>query len=143
MESLILRMISRERKVDMDIDNIEKQLKFTFPDGHRKAIINLEDPIHKACDFYLPSSTDNMNSITEINEFLHNSSSCDLWPEFLIAFASQGCGDYCAYDTRTTPPRIIHMDPDLSVDENLNDSDSMWFSDFNSWYQAVLEEEDY
>jgi hypothetical protein len=53
---------------------------------------------------------------------------------FLVAFASNGCGDYFAYDLRSDPPRIIYTDPDCTVAENLAAEDKLEYGSFDEWY---------
>ena len=72
-----------------------------------------------------------------VNEFLHADNS-NRWPPFLVAFASNGCGDYFAYDTRTEPAKIVYMDPDRTVDENLSIADGFEFDTFEAWYEMKL-----
>ena len=43
----------------------------------------------------------------------------DPWPGYLVAFATQECGDYFAYDLRTEIPSVVYVDPDKTVEENL------------------------
>ena len=62
----------------------------------------------------------------------------DPWPHFLIAFASNGCGDFFAYDLRNSCLRVIYVDPGNSIDENLQDLGALKYPDFDSWYRAKL-----
>jgi hypothetical protein len=73
-----------------------------------------------------------------VNEFLHAADNWNRWPSFLVAFASNGCGDYFAYDIRTEPAKIIYMDPDKTVDENLSKTDGFEFDTFETWYEMKL-----
>jgi hypothetical protein len=54
----------------------------------------------------------------------------------LVAFASNGCGDYFAYDTRRTPHTIVYIDPDNTVAENLAIDDGYTFESFEEWHAA-------
>jgi hypothetical protein len=71
-----------------------------------------------------------------VNEFLHAADHWNRWPPFLVAFASNGCGDYFAYDLRSKPPRIIYMDPDHTVAENLEAEDKLEYESFDRWYAS-------
>jgi hypothetical protein len=62
----------------------------------------------------------------------------DPWPEHLVAFASNGCGDYFAYDLRSDPPAIIYIDLDLTVRENLESPDKLIHASFEEWREAKL-----
>lgn len=104
-----------------------------FPEQHQRAMQNPTDPIHRACDFLLQHS-----ELAE-NERLHSSRVSSPWPEFLVAFASQGCGDYFAYDMRLSPPSVIYIDPDATPEENLADPEAVRYASFNDWYESQLE----
>src|SRR4051794_974989 len=96
----------------MDLAETEARLGIRFPERHRQALLNATDPIHDACDFLVSSSPFKLLRLVEVNEFLHAADHGNRWPAFLIAFASNGCGDYFAYDLRSEPPKVIYMDPD-------------------------------
>ena len=121
----------------MELSEAEHRLKFTLPLRHRQAILDLADPRHRACDF-LTLSDNKPGNIHWTNEFLRSSKFGDPWPDFLIAFASNGCGDYCAYDTRDNPPSIIYIDPDSTVQENLQASDKLCYESFENWYESEV-----
>jgi len=110
----------------MELHEIESRLKFVFPARHRQALLDPGDRIHEACEFLALSDADNQhNDILRENEWIHSSDFGDPWPEFLIAFASKGCGDYFAYDTQQNPASIMYIDPDNYVEENLQASDKL------------------
>lgn len=123
---------------DMTIDAIEAHFGTPFPERHRRAFLDPEEPIHEACDFLLPSSPYSGLQLVGINEFLHHAHP-DPWPVFLLAFASNGCGDYFAYDLRSSPPIIVYIDPDHTVAENLASGDMLWYPGFASWYAAKIQ----
>ena len=91
------------------------------------------DPIHQVCDFFLP------DNVGAENERLHSSRVFARWPDFLVAFASQGCGDYFAYDMREAPPTVVYIDPDFTPEENLNDPETVRYATFDDWYKCQLE----
>ncbi len=119
----------------MDND-FEQFYGITLPPEHRALFDHLDDPIHAACDFLLPRSPYPLLEIAGVNRTLHDSSAPDPWPLFLVAFASNGCGDYFAYDTRQVPYRVIYVDPDRSVAENLMSEDALVFASFSDWRAA-------
>jgi hypothetical protein len=97
------------------------------------------DPIHRACDFLVESS-DNMGlAFVAVNEWLHSQRVAFPWPSFLVAFASNGCGDYFAYDMSQSPPSILYIDPDATPEENLADPEALRYSSFEEWYESKLE----
>jgi hypothetical protein len=117
----------------VELGEAEARLGITLPDRHRRAMLDPTDPIHDACDFLVPDSPHELLRWVGVNEFLH---APGRWPPFLIAFASNGCGDYFAYDLRTDSPQIIYMDPDRTVAENLAAEDKLEYASFEEWYQA-------
>jgi hypothetical protein len=86
----------------------------TFPEQHQRAMRDVADPIHRACDFFVQSSDNPSLDLAAENQRLHSPRVAAPWPDFLVAFASQGCGDYFAYDTRQSPASIIYIDPDAT-----------------------------
>lgn len=122
----------------MELADAESLLGVTLPDRHRQAMLDPTDPIHDACDFLVLNSPYELLRWIGVNEFLHAPDREDRWPPFLIAFASNGCGDYFAYDLRSEPPRIIYMDPDHTVAENLTDEEMLAYESFERWYASRL-----
>jgi DNA-directed RNA polymerase subunit RPC12/RpoP len=122
----------------MELFEVESRLKFTFPARHRQAILDSSDPIHKACNFLALSDGQHGDILPE-NEWIHGPEFGDPWPDFLIAFASNGCGDYFAYDTRQIPATIIYIDPDETVKENLQSSEKLCYETFEKWYESTME----
>ena len=121
----------------MTLEEAEARVGVTLPPAHRQAMLNLVDPIHSACDFLVLNSPYKLLRWLEVNESLHGREP-NGWPAFLVAFASNGCGDYFAYDTRFRPPRVIYIDPDLTVQENLVAEDRLEYDSFAEWYGACL-----
>lgn len=121
----------------MNLAPLESQLGLQFPPRHREALLNLADPIHTACDFLLPESPYKGLRLIDVNRLLHDPDSLNRWPDFLIAFASNGCADFFAYDLRR-PPLVIYVDPDHTVEENLAAGDRLQFDSFEKWYDWEL-----
>lgn len=71
--------------------------------------------------------------IDGVNDFLHYNHRYDPWPENLFAFATMGCGDYFAYYNVGDDTKIIYIDPDKTVADNLSSTDKMLFNSFNEW----------
>jgi hypothetical protein len=122
----------------MELSEIENRLAMTFPPRHKQAMADSTDLVHEACDFLVPSSPYELLRLVEVNDFLHAMDNGNRWPAFLVAFASNGCGDYFAYDLRTEPPKIIYMDPDRTVDENLSNRERLEYSSFEDWYASKV-----
>jgi hypothetical protein len=111
----------------------------TFPEQHQRAMQDATDPIHRACDFFVQSSDDGSLGLVSVNQWLHSPEVWAPWPDFLVAFASQGCGDYFAYDLRRSPPSIIYIGPDATPEQHLADPESLRYSSFGEWYESQLE----
>jgi hypothetical protein len=110
-----------------------------LPADHINKIRDLSDEIHRACDFLLLESQHELLRLDHVNDSLHRPTRGDPWPDFLLAFASNGCGDYYAYDLRTAPPIIRYIDPDKRVEETLRLSrDRLTFASFADWYSYIL-----
>src|SRR5438105_5025835 len=118
----------------MDISQLESRFQIQFPERHRQALQDPADPIHDWCVFLVPTTPYVLHDFARCNEMLHSEDPSNLWPDFLVAFASNGCGDYWAYDTRRQPPTIIYIDPDNSITETLADKEPYVFDTFESWY---------
>jgi hypothetical protein len=122
----------------MEIAAVEKTLGMRFPARHRKAFLDRTDPIHAVCDFLLPASPYELLRLVDVNDFLHAPERWNRWPAHLVAFASNGCGDYFAYDLRSQPPQVLYIDPYLTIAENLGAEDKLQFESFEAWYQNKL-----
>lgn len=122
----------------MDVTDIEARFGLKLPGRHRAALLDPSDPIHDACDFLLLESQHELLDIGLVNGFLHRDGSWNQWPNFLVAFASNGCGDYYAYDLRTPAPAIVYIDPDRTVIENLEALDQLTYPSFDIWYRATV-----
>jgi hypothetical protein len=122
----------------MDIAEVESRVGVRFPARHRAALLDREDPIHAACDFLVIESPYELLRLVDVNAFLHSPDTVNRWPAFLVAFASNGCGDHFAYDLRSRDLPVIYMDPDLTADENLVADDKLQFATFDQWYDWQL-----
>jgi len=119
----------------VELAEAEARLGLTLPDRHRQAMLDPADPIHEACDFLVPDSPYELLRWVGVNKFLHAPDNWNRWPPFLVAFASNGCGDYFAYDLRAQPPRIVYMEPDRTVQETLAAKDKLEYESFAEWYK--------
>ena len=125
----------------MNVADVEKILGFTFPPRHRRAILDPSDPIHERRNFLVARKKRDGLDLVYVNQRLRGVDRFDPWPEFLIAFSHSGCGDYFAYDIRKKPATIIYIDPDRTVQENLDDKsrDKLKYRTFEAWYKAELD----
>ena len=104
-------------------------------------MLNPVDPIHDACDFLVPTSPHELLDIVKVNEFLHRPTNWNSWPAFLVAFASNGCGDYFAYDLRGAEVLIRYIDPGYTIEEILHADDQFVFDSFEAWYRYKVEQQ--
>jgi hypothetical protein len=108
----------------------------TFPERHQRVMSDASDPIHRACDFYTIGGA---RDIGALNRQLHSEEVWSPWPDYLVAFASNGCGDYFAYDTRQRPASIIYIGPEKTPQEQLADPDALRYDSFDEWYDSEME----
>jgi len=123
----------------MDVLQVEAQYGLRLPRSHVLCLEDLADSIHEACDFLLLESEVELLSFVHVNEFLHRPDKWNRWPAHLVAFASNGCGDYFAYDLRSHPLTIIYLDPSATPEEALSSSDPLTFQSFDHWRSYQLE----
>lgn len=74
--------------------------------------------------------------LRDTNRRLH-SRPLDPWPTYLVAFASNGAGDYYALDTRTVPPSVVYVDPDLPAEQSISE-DGLRFDSLEDWHKRVV-----
>ena len=107
-----------------------------FPERHRRAMRDALDPIHRGCDFYVPPEENSTLDIVALNQWLHSDKVW--WPDYLIAFASHGCGDHYAYDLRSSPPRIVYIGGECTPEEHLREPENISGQTFEEWYAATI-----
>ena len=117
----------------MDWSRIESLIGLKIPEPHKKSMMDPDDPIHDACDFLLPDCKYELLDLVKVNCFLHSRERPDPWPDYLVAFASNGCGDYFAYDKRIESWPIVYIDPYECVSEALVADDCLRYPDFETW----------
>jgi hypothetical protein len=84
-------------------------------------------------------SSDNPSlDLEAVNQWLHSEEVWAPWPDFLVAFASHGCGDYFAFDTRSSPPSVVYIEPHGTPEESLEDPDALLYENFEAWYEHEL-----
>src|SRR4051794_19909410 len=120
--------------MDDSIADIEAKLRIKLPPRHRAALLDPGDPIHDHKEMLGLEKDDSFN-ILEVNN-RQRQREWKGWPEHLIAFATNGCGDYFAYDTRNEPYRVYYIEPNDTVSESIRECDAQGFvfPDFDAWY---------
>jgi predicted RNA-binding Zn-ribbon protein involved in translation (DUF1610 family) len=96
------------------------------------------DPIHRACDFYVPPEENSTLDIVALNQSLHGDRVWARWPEYLVAFASNGCGDYFAYDLRLSPARVVYIGGERPPEEHLQEPENIAGQTFEEWYAEKI-----
>ena len=111
----------------------ETRLGISLPYRLVMALHDPSDPIRKRVD--LLTLDDGPGGIVEANEFLRPLE-WRQWPDYIIAFASGGCGDYFAFDTRTVPYRVYYIDTLGTVAESIAscEQEAFVFESFDHWY---------
>jgi hypothetical protein len=102
-----------------------------FPERHQRAMRDALDPIHRACDFYAPPEENSTLNIVALNDWLHSKQVWAPWPEYLIAFASNGGGDYFAYDFHSSPARIVYIGGERTPEEHLQEPENITAQTFD------------
>ncbi|MDJ0710804.1 MAG: hypothetical protein QNJ14_10455 [Woeseiaceae bacterium] len=123
----------------MTIEDVERELEFTFPLPHRRDIENADDRIHIACEYLLPDGPGRQDFL-EANRYLRKES-WQGWEKPYVAFASQGCGDWFAYDTSIIPYKIFYVDPTERVKDAAAKSGegTLVLATYEAWKECTLQ----
>jgi SMI1 / KNR4 family (SUKH-1) len=125
----------------LSVDEIEARLRIRLPIRHRAALLDPLDPVHGR-RLLLTAEGNEVSNIFEINRDIL-ALDWKEWPEHLIAFATNGCGDYFAYDTRSEPYRVYYVGPTDSAPEAIAicEKEGFLFDCFDDWYTYVLSQD--
>ena len=123
----------------MDVFEIKARYGLRLPSAHVRCLLDATDLIHQACDFLCLTSEHDLLDFGKVNTRLHEPGRWNAWPPYLVAFASNGCGDYFAYDTRSDPPTIVYIDPLETPEESLSSPDPLTYKTFEEWHASRLE----
>jgi hypothetical protein len=118
-------------------EDIVSKFEIVLPAQYRMVLEDSFNPVHERL---LPCN--GHGSIFEVNERLRGTE-YKQWPIYLIAFATEGCGDYFAFDTRTFPYRIYYIDPIGTAAESMAscEEEGFVFESFDEWYAREIETE--
>ncbi|MFO0881075.1 MAG: hypothetical protein U0840_27445 [Gemmataceae bacterium] len=118
------------------LDEVEAGFHLKLPPRHRAALLDVNDPIH-ACTILLRSEGD--ATIFSVNQG-ERASDWREWPDYLVAFAYDGCFGLFAYDTRQEPYRVYYIDPLESATESVTncETEGYVFRTFDDWYANQL-----
>ena len=122
------------------IDEIERYFRIKLPTRHRMVLLDLSDPIHKLLEILYPESNHCQNIFAEYDKLRRLD--WKEWPGHLVAFASNGCGDYFAYNVSNEPYRIYYIGPIGRAQDEVEacERDGFVFSCFDEWYLYELRE---
>ena len=112
-----------------DIELVEAELHCKLPQELNDLYLNPDLELIKTLPTLLWPVHHDALGIIETNKSLQ-SSDHDPYPPFLIAFATNECGDFWVIDTRDQS--VTYIDPDKNVEESLTD-DELYFRDFAEW----------
>jgi hypothetical protein len=120
------------------VSKLEDRFAIVLPDRHRAALCDPQDPIHNHKSLLAFREGSCLN-IFEVNEEMR-SLEWKGWPEYLVAFATNECGDYFAYDRREQPYPIYYIGPIGTAAEAIESckNEGFVFACFDDWYAYVL-----
>jgi hypothetical protein len=118
-----------------DIEAVESQLGFAFPEAYKRFVQHPDIETIKRLPSLLWYVLHQGVGILDVNRFLRGREH-DPYPDQLIAFATNECGDYFCFDRDTG--RVFYIDPDCSVRESL-ESGGLSYESFERWLGKHLE----
>jgi hypothetical protein len=118
-----------------DIEAVESRLEFAFPAEYRSFLKEPDIEAIKKLPSLLWFVRHPGVGILDTNIHLRKRA---LWPfpEHLIAFATNECGDYYCFDRERG--RIVYIAPNYSVEENL-ERDELVYDSFDQWLEDRLQ----
>lgn len=121
---------------EQDIVALEHELGFQLPEGFRVLLLRPDlEFITALTSALLWAVSHKTVGILDVNTWLRTRE-FDPFPDFLIAFATNECGDYFCFDK--AGGGVIYIDPDATVEENLRDRE-LSFESFDDWldYKSI------
>ena len=133
-----MAVVRRHRLMHNELANIELSYGIPIPERLGKALLDPNDPIHR-CSTLLTASDNPLLDAASVNAHLR-SIEWKEWPDHLVAFATNECGDYFAFNTRETPYRIYYIGPTDTVPEAIEscDEEGFNFNGFDDWYEHEI-----
>src|SRR3954454_25033274 len=119
---------------DEDIEPTEAILGFSFPEDFRRFVAAPDMEVIERLPSLLWFVRHESIGLIDVNRRLRRPGP-RAYPDRLIAFATNECGDYYCFDRDTG--RIVYIDPDHSVEENLRDGELVYES-FEAWVEQRL-----
>lgn len=126
---------ANEGEPSMQPADVERRLGLNLPAAHLRTLADPKDALHARLELLYLAHERHNQRLGWVNALLR-ARPFDPWPTHLVAFASNGCGDYYAYDLRTDPPRIVYIDPDRTIEENDQSEDRLEYESFDAFASA-------
>ena len=123
--------------------DIESRYGIELPPRHRAALADAADPIHGRVILLAAERDGDRETIFSANENLRKIEWKE-WPACLLAFATNGCGDYFAYDLRHHPYPVYYIGPIGTTPDEMAtcEQEDFVFPSFDDWYcYLVLQSE--
>ena len=119
---------------DEDIREVESLLAFAFPEAYRRFVRDPDIEVVKRLPSLLWFVRHTSMGLIDVNLRLRKPGP-RAYPDRLVAFATNECGDYYCFDRDTG--RIVYIDPDRTVEENMG-SDELVYESFGMWMEQKL-----
>jgi hypothetical protein len=118
-----------------DIEAVESRFAFVFPEKYKRFVQAPDIEVIKRLPSLLWFVRHQSVGILEVNRFLRGREH-DPFPDQLIAFATNECGDYFCFDRETG--RVVYIAPDASVVENLEADGCLSYDSFDQCLSKYL-----
>jgi hypothetical protein len=120
-------------------NDIESRYGIELPPRHRAALADAADPIHGRVVLLAAERDGERETIFSANENLRKTEWKE-WPACLLAFATNGCGDYFAYDLRHHPYPVYYIGPIGTTPDEMAtcEQEDFVFPSFDQWYRYLV-----
>lgn len=130
-DSDIYQSVSEE-----DLQSVEAKFGFVFPEVYRRFVESPDIETIQRLPALLWFVRYSSVGIFEVNAELRGRD-FQPYPDHLIAFATNECGDYFCFDRDTG--RVVYIDPECSIEENLMSGELVCDS-FGQWVASHLKQ---
>lgn len=119
---------------DDDIETAGAILGCSFPEDYRRFVAEPDIEAIRRLPSLLWFVRHGSVGLIDVNRRLRRPGP-RAYPDRLVAFATNECGDYYCFDRDTG--RIVYIDPDRTVEENLR-SGELVYESFERWMEQKL-----
>ncbi len=121
-----------------DLTKIERSYGISLPRRLSEALLDSGDPIHR-CSVLLTTSDNPLLDAASVNAHMR-SIEWKEWPNHFVAFATNECGDYFAFNASQTPYKIYYVGPTDTVPEAVAscEEEGFVFDHFDEWYDHEI-----